>query len=194
MLMRKIGAFAAALASRLARWVPAIWPAAAPSSPSGALARIHLYGLKARPLVMVMHTAQGVRSFVNVDGGCAADLRDTLAAQGQARPGLARTAGSCAAKPRKRIFSKVCYWEFLIPGGRPLQIGSASGGVCGASPMALARGPGAGRRSTDAVSFTPQCAKDYQVDIHTNEGVCTVSVHEVKTSAGATELLPIALD
>lgn len=143
---------------------------------------------------MVMHTAFGAHSFVQVDALSAADLPYPLAAV-QARRHLVQTAGSRDPTPRKRIFSKTCYWEFLIPGGKPLRIDSASGGF--PSAIAFSSAPGLSsqcNRTRDAVSFTPQGGKDYQVGIYTNDGVCTVMVHEVKTSASETELLPIALD
>lgn len=196
MRMRKTGPFVRALCSRVACAVRAIWPATSPLCPPGDVARIRLFGLKARPLVMVMPTAKGVRSFVKVDGARAADLSSALTAvQAQARRDWALTAGSRDPKPGRRIFSKACYWEFLVPGGKPLQIVSASGASL--SPIAFARAPWRFPpcdRSSDAVSFTPQGAKDYQVDIYTNDGVCTVTVHEVKTSASETQLVPIALD
>lgn len=141
---------------------------------------------------MVMHTVQGERSFVKVDGARAADLLHTLAAlQSPARRDLAHMAGRGAPKPRKRIFSKVSYWEFLIPGGKPLRIDSGSGGS--PLPIAFSSAPGR-RRSGDAVSFTAQGGKDYEVDIYTNDGVCTVMVHEVKTLAHGIERVPVALD
>lgn len=195
--MKKIGLYVSLLCSRLAGRVKATWPAAAAPCLSDELARIRLFGLKARPLVLVMAAAQGMRSFVKVDGASAADAQDARAAQGQMRLGVAHTAGRCDPRQTKRIFSIVCYWEFLVPGGKPLQIGSAAGAMRTSSPIALTPAAGLSARcgrTSDVVGFTPQCGKDYQVDICTNDGVCTVTVHEVRTSAGATRLVPIALD
>ena len=141
---------------------------------------------------MFLQTPLGAHTLVKVGGGGLADELAYLLGMGVAQRQNARS-----LKRRNGIFSRACHWEFLIPGGKPVQIENVSSAMNCADPIRFA-----GVQlifqprscASNVASFVAQAGKDYEVGIYRNGGVCTVMVHEVKNSGSGICRVPVAVD
>lgn len=198
MHMRKISGSASQLLSRVGGAMQSKWRSAAQPCQSGESARILLFGQQARPEVMFMQTPLGAHTLVKVGGGGIFDVLASLLGMGRgAGLGLAPPQNARSRKRRHGIFSTVCHWEFLIPGGKPVQIENVLSAMNCADPIRFAGMQLIFQQrscASNVASFVAQAGKDYEVGIYRNGGVCTVMVCEVRISGSGTSRFPVAVD
>lgn len=163
-------------------------------------ARVRLFGQHGQPSVMVVQTGRASEDStlkVNVGGGSLADvLGSMLGAVRNEGIGIAETENTRNLKKRNSIFSKAYYREFVIPGGKPLQLENAfSGMACAATNFSAVQFIFRQRSgASHAVSFIPQAGKDYEVSTYKNGESCTVMVYEIQGRRGGTRLVPVPVD
>jgi len=190
MHMRKMGLSVQEFLSWVSAAIKSRLRSAAQPCQSGESARILLLGQKARPAVMFLQTPLGAHTLVKVGGGGLADALASLLGMSAAQPARRH-------KRRGGIFSRVCHWEFLIPGGKPVQIENVLSAMNCADPIRFA-----GVQlifqprscASNVASFVAQAGKAYEVGIYRNGGVCTVMVHELRISGSGTRRVAIAVD
>ncbi|MBS7778813.1 hypothetical protein [Acidovorax sp. CCYZU-2555] len=198
MYMRKIGLLAPGFLSRVAGAMKVKSTAAAQPGPSGDSARIRLFGQRSRPAVMFIQSPLGAHTLVKIgNGGLAAILASLVGRGKSAGMGIAQSEHTRSLIQRNRLFSRVDYWEFSIPGGKPVQIENLLSGMKSSEPVSFTGVQLIFHQRNfvrDAVSFIPQAGKDYEVGIHKNGGMCTVMVYEVQTTGSGLRLVPVAVD
>lgn len=147
---------------------------------------------------MFMQTPLGAHTLVKVGGGGVFDaLASLLGMGGGAGLGLAQPQNTRSRNRRNGIFSRVCHWEFLIPGGKPVQIENVLSAMNCADPIRFAGMQLIFQQrscASNVASFVAQAGKDYEVGIYRNGGVCTVMVHEVRISGSGTSRVAVAVD
>lgn len=147
---------------------------------------------------MFLQTPLGAHTLVKVGGGGLADALASLLGMGEhGAMGVAQRQNARSLKRRNGIFSRACHWEFLIPGGKPVQIENVSSAMNCADPIRFAGVQLIFQQrscASNVASFVAQAGRDYEVGIYRNGGVCTVMVHEVKSSGSGICRVPVAVD
>jgi hypothetical protein len=191
--------FLLSLAAMLSGCATAELPVASQSYNPSDSARIRLFGQNQKPSTMVVQVGQGADTKsieVNV-GGTVGDAFGSMLHMAENKSiGMPETENTRNITSRNGILSKAFYREFVIPADKPVKVSNAFIGLSSATPM-----PSAGVTvihqqgscTGNAIVFTPQAGKDYEV-VSAPGYSCSAKVFNIQKIDGKISLVPLQID
>lgn len=146
-------------------------------------ARIRLYGQNGKQSTMEV-TIKGVKEKITVGGSFGQALSSMIGTKGNESIGMPETVLSRNPSAHSKILSSIFFKEFVIPAGLPVTVNNGISDLVNQqnyvggyykSIVTTAKGC-----EGDAVTFTPEAGKDYEVVPISPGANCGVTIYEIK--------------
>lgn len=149
-------------------------------------ARVHVYGQNGRPATLTVNINGRVEK-ITVGGSMGQAFGSMLGVKGNESIGMPATELSKNPSAHSKILSGIFFKEFIVPAGKPVTVKNSIASISNMNAAAYNANNtnskiialGNDGCSGQAVTFTPEAGKDYEVAPISTGRHCGVSVYEI---------------